>query len=454
MEAHLLHLIKDSECYLAFDPSSMTLLELPPTTFKCLELFQVGYGTNSIANELGINEESIHKLIDKIQQYKPSAIETKTTEQNKKRSISRITLHVSNDCNLRCRYCYAHGGSYHMNRSLMSMNTANHFIEYVRREYDNVDRIVFFGGEPFINWKVIDHICSILKEMFKRKEITFLPEFGVITNGYFTSNKVFDVIAKHLDSLTVSIDGSEEIHNYNRKNVKGEGSFETVAQFIKKVKTLKNVSVGYEATYTKRHKELGITRNDIKQYLEKEFGINGTITEEYGIEKESLFQNRNEIEKNRVEQALFWDVLSRLVSKQPAYMCPIAKNIISVSTDGNIYPCHMLNGIKNNTIGNIYTIGTNDNINHNKKNHCSVLMGNPKNNLACKSCWVNPFCGGCTKLWFYNEYTKKFNKNPHKKTCDNYRKYISNTLLSIGKIRRDSTEWQKLISKIKNNTTL
>ena len=26
--------------------------------------------------------------------------------------LNRLVIHITNDCNLRCRYCYAHGGSY------------------------------------------------------------------------------------------------------------------------------------------------------------------------------------------------------------------------------------------------------------------------------------------------------------------------------------------------------
>ena len=37
-----------------------------------------------------------------------------------KKRMHRVTVCVSNDCNLRCKYCYAKGGNYGRNRSVMS----------------------------------------------------------------------------------------------------------------------------------------------------------------------------------------------------------------------------------------------------------------------------------------------------------------------------------------------
>ena len=38
----------------------------------------------------------------------------------KSNEVKALCLHVSHDCNLRCRYCFAHGGEYMGKREVMS----------------------------------------------------------------------------------------------------------------------------------------------------------------------------------------------------------------------------------------------------------------------------------------------------------------------------------------------
>lgn len=65
--------------------------------------------------------------------------------------LINLWLNVSHDCNLRCIYCFGHGGSYGGNRELMSINTAKRSIDYWFK-YLNKDitmtTVTFFGGEP------------------------------------------------------------------------------------------------------------------------------------------------------------------------------------------------------------------------------------------------------------------------------------------------------------------
>ena len=52
----------------------------------------------------------------------------------KSNEVKALCLHVSHDCNLRCRYCFADEGAYHSVREVMSFETAKAAIDFLIRE--------------------------------------------------------------------------------------------------------------------------------------------------------------------------------------------------------------------------------------------------------------------------------------------------------------------------------
>lgn len=147
----LLHLIKRDECTLAFHPLTYSILDLTPKVFEILSLHKEGHSVAEIASVARIEEKEILKLFDKLEQSILSIpIPSASKSVNDKRHIYRITLHIANDCNLRCRYCYAAGGNYGQERELMSYKTADSFIDFCVQNFDVIEKIVFFGGEPLL----------------------------------------------------------------------------------------------------------------------------------------------------------------------------------------------------------------------------------------------------------------------------------------------------------------
>ncbi|WP_054743635.1 hypothetical protein [Cellulosilyticum ruminicola] len=60
-----------------------------------------------------------------------------------------LWLNLVHDCNLRCRYCYASGGSYGEERRIMSKETAKKCIDYWYQRIDKSDKkfsVAFLGG--------------------------------------------------------------------------------------------------------------------------------------------------------------------------------------------------------------------------------------------------------------------------------------------------------------------
>ncbi|MEG1880658.1 MAG: 4Fe-4S cluster-binding domain-containing protein, partial [Oscillospiraceae bacterium] len=101
----------------------------------------------------------------------------------KKSPVKAMCLHVSHDCNLRCKYCFADEGTYHEERSLMSAEVGMAAMDYLiknsgKRRNLEVD---FFGGEPLMNFDVVKKIVEYAREQEKIHDKNF--RFTITTNG-------------------------------------------------------------------------------------------------------------------------------------------------------------------------------------------------------------------------------------------------------------------------------
>lgn len=153
-----------------------------------------------------------------------------------KKTIKTVTLQVTDDCNLRCTYCYQHNKGHHK----MSFETAKKFIDMLLHDElkgyittDDCSGIVidFIGGEPLLEIDLIDEITDyIIKSMIELHH-PWLNRlmFDICSNGllYF-DKRVQSYMEKNKTrlSFSISIDGNKELHDACRKQPNGEGSYD------------------------------------------------------------------------------------------------------------------------------------------------------------------------------------------------------------------------------------
>ena len=82
----------------------------------------------------------------------------KVTECTKEGKIASLQLLVCNECNMACKYCYAHCGTYNEKSTKMDFNTAKNAIDFIYSEYEELDTLTFFGGEPLLCITLIEQI--------------------------------------------------------------------------------------------------------------------------------------------------------------------------------------------------------------------------------------------------------------------------------------------------------
>lgn len=127
------------------------------TRYKELEVGDKKFIYNDLSMSLILMKSSSEKLDSKKMKSILGApcIETKVNNTEPHRDINRITLCVSNNCNLRCKYCYAQGGDYGAVRSLMTIDTAKSFISFCKSNFDSINKIVFLEANLYSMRKLL-----------------------------------------------------------------------------------------------------------------------------------------------------------------------------------------------------------------------------------------------------------------------------------------------------------
>ena len=439
-----IHLMTGNHINVIYDEHSMNLFKVNNRTYEIVKALKSGISLTEISKEHLCSEKQIIKLLESLQG------EEATYQTSSERIIERITLHVSNDCNLRCKYCYANGGSYNQNRSLMSLKVAEDFIDFCSKNFDSVEYIVFFGGEPLLNVPIMSYICTEFSKRYANGLVKFMPKFGMITNGTILNDNIINFIRDNLSFVTVSIDGIGKDNDANRIFANGKGSYLKIHSFIHSLKTKTPVNIRYEATYTQYHIEKGLSTWDISKAIENEFGITGDVIEELSVQQHTNvdFWHDFSFEKWKQEGSYifpegFWSILNAINQKRPKLMCGIAHTIFAVATNGDIYPCHINTGEPSNRLGKI----SDANIFNSSEIKQEYFPVNIEYNEVCNSCWANKICGGCSRTWFYDEKKEIYLLYPKQELCEKNKRHLENILLLIAAARSDATVWKNITKK-------
>ena len=149
-----------------------------------------------------------------------------------------ITFQVTEDCNLRCTYCYQGAKT----KRKMTLETGKRIVDLILENNDKLDAYIasrdiagvtldFIGGEPFLEVELIDSIMDYFVERAFELQHPLATRFkiSISTNGtlYFSEpvQRFIQKWHRHL-SLSVSVDGNKALHDACRVFPDGSGSYD------------------------------------------------------------------------------------------------------------------------------------------------------------------------------------------------------------------------------------
>lgn len=158
----------------------------------------------------------------------------------KKLRIPNIVIYLTNECNLRCSYCYS-GYENEKKNEKISKKDVEQIFEAIDRIYEENEYlpqkpiISLFGGEPLLpsNKQVVEYII----EKMNQQKFQYLE---IVTN--LVNVQAFrDIVNKFKEriSFRVTLNGDESIHDNMRKFPNGEGTYKIIFSNIQFV--LKNM---------------------------------------------------------------------------------------------------------------------------------------------------------------------------------------------------------------------
>lgn len=354
--------VKESSWYL-FHPYSLSLFEIQDEIeAKILKLYEIYKNFKKVSYVLGCEENKAKDVID---EYTNLLLKKHPSHFFIPTDALSISLIVTNDCQMRCRYCYTGSGDLYnyqkTNKKKMSSVIAIKAINVLYELFPAIKTIEFFGGEPLLN---IEAIKSTLKHISEN-----YPEIqpGIVTNGLLINKKLAELFSRYNVPVTVSLDGFRETNDITRKlKGSGEGTFSKIQKAIECLKKY-GVEVSIESTYSPDHFELGYTPIEVIKFLDSIKSEKGAllfkIMAEFDLLKhsqinefESEFNSRLLIElykcidyifKRNISdtplyEATFLYAIGRLLSKETSlFSCPFT-NSITVLPDGSVFSCQVL----------------------------------------------------------------------------------------------------------------
>ena len=226
----LFHTIDYFYCY---DVNTNSIIRINKETYhdiqKCLR------GEN--VDALSINKlqgRGYLKPNDKNIKVQHSALSS--IEQYMNGNLRQLILQVTQNCNLRCKYC-VYSGSYinrtHTNKR-MTFETAKKAVDFYFSHSTNKDVgiISFYGGEPLLEFELIQEIVAYCRKLYRGKNV----RFNMTTNATLLTDAIVKYLYENDFNLTISLDGPQNVHDQSRVFADNHsGTFEKIMENLDEI---------------------------------------------------------------------------------------------------------------------------------------------------------------------------------------------------------------------------
>jgi uncharacterized protein len=445
-----IHIIQKDKRYVVFHPESLSLFYVREDIGKILKLYEL--------NSKYINHDS-ERVINNILNALSKKIDHNSTVNLKEENQGPRTLNllVSQDCNIRCGYCYAGHGTYGSEKKLMSYDTARKCIDkLLSKEHEN--HILFFGGEPLLNFSLIEKLDSYLN----KKKLS--AKYTMVTNGTIMNDEIKNFINKKSLNLWISLDGPKDINDGQRF-----GSFESVHDHV--IKTIDKLyprggPITIKSTVTKRSanrlteivayiSSLNIDSMDIRSVKDvspsSEFFMND---EDYAMYINDLanilaicIKKLANGEKVKMISYIY-PILMRMITKTRRINgCSAGRELMTITADGDVYPCEKYTGLEVFHMGNVHDEDfPGEKFKRLRKMFYEI---NVYKSPYCNACWARFLCGGGCHWRCYSSHGDL--SQPMEQKCFGMKSILEALLPEIADIFQDEAKTKNLLNYLKLN---
>ena len=300
-----------------------------------------------------------------------------------------VTLHLTNACNLRCRYCYVHQGKQFMDREV-----ARAAVDFAASAGSRCG-VVFFGGEPLLCKDRIMDTVAYGRTLQEQGKGSFY--YKMTTNGTLMDDDFLRYAADHEIFIALSHDGVRAAHDRNRVYPDGRGTFFALEERAKALlqsqpyapvmMTVSPNTVQYYAESVDYLYSLGF------RYLICSLDYAGAWTDKLLEELQRQYlrlarwYRKMALREEKFYLSPFGVKISSHIHRGDyrTERCELGKKQLSVAPDGKLYPCVQFVGDEAYCIGDVVS-----GVDEEKRQ--ALYQINEEEKKACTGCAIQDRC--------------------------------------------------------------
>lgn len=261
-------------------------------------------------------------------------------------------IYLTEACNLRCDYCFVTDKS---NQRHLTEDTARHTLDYVAKDAAACTDVYvhFFGGEPLLRPAMVEFLAGQLRSWSVEHGIRL--RLGVTTNGTLLTVPVCEMLRRHDVGVQLSLDGSRRGNDVHRQFMGGTQCGLPSAGAFDRVKVANYIRYFGKGRPNCRMTVTVHNLQYLAESIEELHGIGfqsfsvipdsdcGSWAPEHFVRYEAelgkvfeYWSAHEDIGVNVIEQTI--GKLTR--KKEQDHLCPAGRNVVGITVDGDIYPCH------------------------------------------------------------------------------------------------------------------
>jgi uncharacterized protein len=362
--------------------------------------------------------------------------------------LATMVLEVAQDCNLRCRYCYAEGGSYGKSARLLDPELARKAVRLLledARDQENLT-LILFGGEPLLN---MEAVRAAVQEVELLCRATGKKVFiSLTTNGTLLTPEITDFLRLHRVGVSVSMDGPADLHDANRAHAGGKGSYAGIVSRLSGLFAPGSAPVAARVTLVpEQWSRIEEVFDHLRALGFHEVGISPASPINAGLlpdadQEELLFQGFSALAARFVQGAAqgtvlpfsnIIDLLARLhVGQTKSVACGAGFGYLAVDAGGDFYLCHRLAGEEAFQVGDI------DSGPDARKITAALRTVTAGKDLLCEQCWARTMCGG--GCHYENHLRENHLGLPQGSSCDFIRRWLQLGIETYAELRSSGGE--------------
>ncbi len=149
--------------------------------------------------------------------------------RRKKPTVLSTWIHVTNECNLRCAYCYIQKSKENMSEEVGRATVDALFRSAVKHNFNKI-KLKFAGGEATMNLRRVFDLHSYA--LAKAERLSVEIEAVILSNGVSLETRAIEELEDRGIRVCISLDGVGRYHDSQRSFANGAGSFRSVNRTI------------------------------------------------------------------------------------------------------------------------------------------------------------------------------------------------------------------------------